>query len=55
MLLWRWDYDPDVYALPLLSSFIDCLGQIMLVGAFMCARKFDGRAIVEVAEASGLI
>lgn len=29
-----------VYALPLLSSFLDLAGQLMLVGAFSLARKF---------------
>lgn len=42
MLLWKWDYDPDVYALPLLSSSIDCIGQLMLVGAFTFARARAG-------------
>ncbi|GAA5970152.1 hypothetical protein JCM11641_000290 [Rhodosporidiobolus odoratus] len=34
LLLWKWDYDPDVYALPLLTSFLDVSGQLLLVGAY---------------------
>ncbi|KAM0754028.1 hypothetical protein T439DRAFT_285754 [Meredithblackwellia eburnea MCA 4105] len=53
MLLWRWDYDPDVYALPLLSSFLDVTGQLMLVGAFALTRKMAGPAIEVVEEIAG--
>ncbi|GAA5834746.1 hypothetical protein JCM3766R1_003225 [Sporobolomyces carnicolor] len=42
MLLWRFDYDPDVYALPLLSSFLDVSGQLLLVVAFEVSKKFAG-------------
>ncbi|ORY61906.1 hypothetical protein BCR35DRAFT_295458 [Leucosporidium creatinivorum] len=38
-ILWRMDYDPDVYALPLLSSFLDVSGQLLLVGAFAMGKK----------------
>ncbi|GAA6006484.1 hypothetical protein JCM11491_004980 [Sporobolomyces phaffii] len=41
MLLWKWDYDPDVYALPLLSSFLDVSGQLLLVAAFEIAKKIS--------------
>ncbi|GAA5903896.1 SLC41A family transporter [Sporobolomyces salmoneus] len=39
MLLWKFDYDPDVYALPLLSSFLDVSGQLLLVAAFELSTK----------------
>lgn len=34
LLLWKLDYDPDVYALPLLSAFLDVSGQLLLVAAY---------------------
>ncbi|KAI5476232.1 magnesium transporter [Pseudohyphozyma bogoriensis] len=42
IVLWKKDYDPDVYALPLLSSLLDLTGQLMLVGVFSVARLFSG-------------
>lgn len=50
-ILWRMDYDPDVYALPLLSSFLDVSGQLVLVGAFAAA----GKRAVAVAVESGVV
>ena len=50
-ILWRMDYDPDVYALPLISSFLDVSGQLLLVGAFAVA----GKKAVEVAVESGAV
>ena len=38
-LLWARDLDPDIYALPLLSSFLDITGQLLLVGAFAFAGR----------------
>ncbi|GAA5978044.1 hypothetical protein JCM10908_004208 [Rhodotorula pacifica] len=35
LLLWKLDYDPDVYALPLLSAFLDVSGQLLLVAAYV--------------------
>ncbi|KAH9810948.1 hypothetical protein DFH28DRAFT_1033125 [Melampsora americana] len=32
--LWAWGYDPDVYAIPLLTSLIDLASQILLSGTF---------------------
>ncbi|GAA5947351.1 hypothetical protein JCM3765_001636 [Sporobolomyces pararoseus] len=40
MILWKFDYDPDVYALPLLSSFLDVSGQLLLVAAFEISTKY---------------
>ncbi|BGP38066.1 hypothetical protein JCM10449v2_001993 [Rhodotorula kratochvilovae] len=37
LLLWKLDYDPDVYALPLLTSLLDVTGQLLLVGAYAAA------------------
>ncbi|TNY18842.1 hypothetical protein DMC30DRAFT_354856, partial [Rhodotorula diobovata] len=37
LLLWKLDYDPDVYALPLLTSLLDVTGQLLLVGAYAVA------------------
>ncbi|GAA5890368.1 hypothetical protein JCM6882_008810 [Rhodosporidiobolus microsporus] len=42
LLLWRWDYDPDVYALPLLTSFLDVSGQLLLVGCYALTKKLTG-------------
>ncbi|KAL8287126.1 hypothetical protein RQP46_003578 [Phenoliferia psychrophenolica] len=39
LLLWRWDYDPDVYALPLLASALDFSGQLMVWAAFAVAQR----------------
>ncbi|KAF9584357.1 hypothetical protein BGW38_006760 [Lunasporangiospora selenospora] len=33
-LFWKWGYDPDNYALPILTSLIDVLGTAMLVAGF---------------------
>ncbi|KAI7825388.1 hypothetical protein BC939DRAFT_448709 [Gamsiella multidivaricata] len=33
-LFWRWGYDPDNYALPILTSLIDVLGTALLVMGF---------------------
>ncbi|KAI0303295.1 hypothetical protein B0F90DRAFT_1816136 [Multifurca ochricompacta] len=35
--LWRHGYDPDVYALPIHSAFMDLLGQLLLVSCFELA------------------
>jgi len=32
--LWKKDYDPDVYCLPLLTSVVDVIGEVLLVAAF---------------------
>ncbi|KAM0792201.1 hypothetical protein ACM66B_004898 [Microbotryomycetes sp. NB124-2] len=40
-VLWKLDYDPDVYALPLLSSFLDVTGQLLLVAAFALSGKSE--------------
>ncbi|GAA5845297.1 hypothetical protein JCM11251_006392 [Rhodosporidiobolus azoricus] len=42
LLLWRWDYDPDVYALPLLTSFLDVSGQLLLVACYALVKKITG-------------
>ncbi|GAA6026904.1 hypothetical protein JCM8097_005950 [Rhodosporidiobolus ruineniae] len=42
LLLWKWDYDPDVYALPLLTSFLDVAGQLLLVGAYALTKHLTG-------------
>ncbi|GJJ77124.1 solute carrier family 41 [Entomortierella parvispora] len=34
MAFWRWGYDPDNYALPILTSLIDVLGTALLVVGF---------------------
>ncbi|KAF9169655.1 hypothetical protein BGX20_010025 [Mortierella sp. AD010] len=34
LLFWRWGYDPDNYALPILTSLIDVLGTALLVIGF---------------------
>ncbi|KAG0365480.1 hypothetical protein BGZ54_006483 [Gamsiella multidivaricata] len=33
-LFWRWGYDPDNYALPILTSLIDVIGTVFLVAGF---------------------
>ncbi|KDE06634.1 hypothetical protein MVLG_02988 [Microbotryum lychnidis-dioicae p1A1 Lamole] len=43
--LWRLDYDPDVYALPLLSSFLDVTGQLALVAAFTVAGGMGSKVV----------
>ncbi|GAA5919343.1 hypothetical protein JCM1841_004351 [Sporobolomyces salmonicolor] len=50
LLLWKLDYDPDVYALPLLSSVLDVSGQLLLVAAYAIANKFSSdSAAAEIA------
>ncbi|GAA5863909.1 hypothetical protein JCM1840_005818 [Sporobolomyces johnsonii] len=50
LLLWKLDYDPDVYALPLLSSFLDVSGQLLLVAAYAIANKLSsGSGAMEMA------
>ncbi|GAA5964139.1 hypothetical protein JCM21900_003641 [Sporobolomyces salmonicolor] len=50
LLLWKLDYDPDVYALPLLSSVLDVSGQLLLVAAYAFANKFSSdSAAAEIA------
>lgn len=45
----------SVYALPLLSSFLDVSGQLLLVGAFAVAKKVAGKVVgVEVGEEGGV-
>ncbi|KAF9965100.1 hypothetical protein BGZ70_005401 [Mortierella alpina] len=34
VLFWKWGYDPDNYALPILTSLIDVLGTALLVAGF---------------------
>jgi hypothetical protein len=51
LLLWKWDYDPDVYALPLHSSFVDCVAQLLLLGVYISADWFDKRGL----SATGMI
>ncbi|KAF9426126.1 hypothetical protein BGZ94_006926 [Podila epigama] len=46
-LFWKWGYDPDNYALPILTSLIDVLGTAFLVagfGALGYGRKVDPNA-----------
>ncbi|SCZ95798.1 BZ3500_MvSof-1268-A1-R1_Chr8-1g09805 [Microbotryum saponariae] len=43
--LWKLDYDPDVYALPLLSSFLDVTGQLALVAAFTVAGGMGSKVV----------
>ncbi|KAK4058889.1 hypothetical protein OIO90_000335 [Microbotryomycetes sp. JL221] len=55
-LLWKLDYDPDVYALPLLSSFLDVTGQLLLVVAFaLGGTKSNDRAVEVASETSDLL
>ncbi|POY76644.1 hypothetical protein BMF94_0236 [Rhodotorula taiwanensis] len=50
LLLWKLDYDPDVYALPLLSAFLDVSGQLLLVATYYFAgSKSDITATSEAA------
>lgn len=44
--LWSRDYDPDINALPLLSSAVDLFGQLMLVGAFLLAKSLGGDVLL---------
>lgn len=37
LLLWRYDYDPDIYCLPYVSSVVDVIGQVILVTAYFIA------------------
>ncbi|KAK4053716.1 hypothetical protein OIV83_001372 [Microbotryomycetes sp. JL201] len=46
-VLWKLDYDPDVYALPLLSSFLDVTGQLLLVAAFALGGRSSGSSPAE--------
>lgn len=41
--LWEWGYDPDVYAIPLLTSLIDLTVQMMLASMFAILHLFLGR------------
>ncbi|PRQ73927.1 hypothetical protein AAT19DRAFT_15494, partial [Rhodotorula toruloides] len=45
LLLWKLDYDPDVYALPLFSAAMDVSGQLLLVAAY----AFSGTKTLETA------
>ncbi|KAF8507993.1 hypothetical protein JB92DRAFT_2733830 [Gautieria morchelliformis] len=36
--LWRWDLDPDTYAMPIQSSIVDLVGQFMLVFCYVVAQ-----------------
>ncbi|GJN88462.1 hypothetical protein Rhopal_001428-T1 [Rhodotorula paludigena] len=50
LLLWKLDYDPDVYALPLLTSLLDVTGQLLLVAAYVASGlKGTGSAVAEAA------
>ncbi|MBW0515699.1 hypothetical protein O181_055414 [Austropuccinia psidii MF-1] len=40
--LWNFGYDPDVYAIPLLSSIVDLVGQLSLVLTYSCHSKLLG-------------
>ncbi|GAA5835358.1 hypothetical protein JCM9279_004518 [Rhodotorula babjevae] len=53
LLLWKLDYDPDVYALPLLTSFLDVTGQLLLVGAYAVAGLKTQTAAAGLEGASG--
>lgn len=37
LLLWRFDYDPDIYCLPFITSLVDVIGQTLLVVAYFIA------------------
>jgi solute carrier family 41 len=37
LVLWRYDYDPDIYCLPYVSSLVDVIGQVILVIAYYMA------------------
>jgi solute carrier family 41 len=37
LLLWRFDYDPDIYCLPFITSLVDVIGQTLLVMAYYIA------------------
>ncbi|PWN37677.1 uncharacterized protein FA14DRAFT_163441 [Meira miltonrushii] len=37
LLLWRFDYDPDIYCLPFITSLVDVIGQALLVMAYFIA------------------
>jgi len=41
VILWKWDYDPDINALPLLSSLMDVIGQLLLVAIFSATQKYN--------------
>ncbi|KAF9438584.1 hypothetical protein BGZ76_006636 [Entomortierella beljakovae] len=44
-LFWKWGYDPDNYALPILTSLIDVLGTALLVAGFWIL-GYGGDAVV---------
>ncbi|KAF8923463.1 hypothetical protein EDD21DRAFT_392987 [Dissophora ornata] len=44
---WKWGYDPDNYALPILTSLIDVLGTALLVVGFWVL-GYGGAAVTEV-------
>ncbi|GAA6001030.1 hypothetical protein JCM10207_007381 [Rhodosporidiobolus poonsookiae] len=52
-MLWKWDYDPDVYALPLLTSFLDVSGQLLLVAAYALTKKLTGADWTSAASEAG--
>ncbi|KAG0146989.1 hypothetical protein CROQUDRAFT_656634 [Cronartium quercuum f. sp. fusiforme G11] len=39
--LWQWGYDPDVYAIPLLTSLVDLATQLMLSSTFGIIQLFS--------------
>jgi solute carrier family 41 len=41
---WSWGKDPDMYALPILSSIVDVFGQLMLAMAFEGTRWINGQS-----------
>ncbi|GAA5931511.1 SLC41A family transporter [Sporobolomyces koalae] len=54
LILWKFNYDPDVYALPLLSSILDVTGQLLLVAAFAISKKTSTSSIIDNTTDTGL-
>ncbi|KAH8921389.1 hypothetical protein BT69DRAFT_1221536 [Atractiella rhizophila] len=49
-LFWKFGYDPDMYALPILTSVVDCAAQGVLVLVFKVAAEEIGAEPVEMVE-----
>lgn len=43
LLLWYWDYDPDTACMPYITSCVDVLSQLILLGAFSLAERLGDR------------
>ena len=55
VILWKFDYDPDMNALPLHSSIIDVVGQLILVVAFALTQNLLPPPVLPPAEGTPVI